>query len=68
MCSFCVLKSVKSQVIKPTEFPNATSGFTFLYEKLESLGGPRNQILIGLEATSCYGENLYMRPDVACAE
>lgn len=58
-CSFCTLKPDKSQVIKPTKFPNALSGFTFLHEKLERLGVAPNQVLIGLEATSRYGENLY---------
>jgi hypothetical protein len=51
-CSFCTLKPDKSQVIKPTRFPNALSGFTFLHEQLERLGVAPNQVLIGLEATS----------------
>ena len=51
-CSFCTLKPDKSQVIKPTRFPNAMSGFTFLHEQLERLGVAPNQVLIGLEATS----------------
>jgi transposase len=58
-CSFCVCKPDKSQVIKPTDFANATAGFTLLLTKLELLGVPPAQILIGLEATSRYGENLY---------
>src|SRR5215471_18466689 len=59
MCSCCMLKPDKSQVIKPTEFPNAMPGFTFLQERLEALGVDPHHILIGLEATSRYGENLY---------
>jgi transposase len=59
VCSFCVHKRDKSQVIKPTEFVNATAGFTLLSKKLEGLGSPPGLILIGLEATSRYGENLY---------
>jgi len=58
-CSFCTLKPDKSQVIKPTEFANAMPGFTFLHEKLERLGVAPSQVLIGLEATSRYGEHLY---------
>src|SRR5947209_16967151 len=58
-CSFCVLKLDKSQVIKPTDFANAPAGFALLRDKLERLAVPADQILIGLEATSRYGENLY---------
>jgi transposase len=58
-CSFCVLKLDKSQVIKPTDFANAPAGFALLLDKLERLAVPADQILIGLEATSRYGENLY---------
>lgn len=57
-CSCCALKPDKSQVIKPTEFPNASPGFTCLQERWESLGVAPDQILMGLEATSRYGENL----------
>jgi transposase len=58
-CSFCAIKPDKSQALKPMEFANATAGFTQVHEHLEHLGVPPNQILIGLEATSRYGENLY---------
>jgi transposase len=58
-CSFCVLKPDKSQVIKPTDIANAPTGFRLLLDKLESLAVSSEQILIGLEATSRYGENLY---------
>src|SRR5215471_14986621 len=58
-CSFCILKPDKSQVIKPTEFANAAAGFALLHEQLEHLGVAPGQVLIGLEATSRYGENLY---------
>lgn len=58
-CSLCTLKPDKSQVIKPTKFTNAPAGFGLLQEKLAQLGVPPEQILIGLEATSRYGENLY---------
>jgi transposase len=58
-CSFCALKPDKSQALTPLEFANATAGFTLVQEHLEQLGVASNQILIGLEATSRYGENLY---------
>ncbi len=57
-CSFCALKPDKSQVIKPTEFANTRPGFRVLVNKIEQLGVSPQQILIGLEATSRYGENL----------
>jgi transposase len=58
-CNMCVLKPDKSQIIKPTDFANAMAGFGVVLTKLEALGVPAAQILIGLEATSRYGENLY---------
>jgi transposase len=58
-CSFCTLKSDKSTEVKPTSFANTPEGFQVLIERLERLGVPPEQVLIGLEATSRYGENLY---------
>lgn len=58
-CSFCALKPDKSQVVKPTTFANAEVGFGLFLEKIEQLGAAPERILIGLEATSRYGENLY---------
>lgn len=58
-CSFCVLLPDKSIAIKPTDFANAAGGFALLQEKLQSLEASPGQILVGLEATSRYGENLY---------
>jgi len=58
-CSLCGLKADKSQVIKPTEFANDPTGFALLLTKLERLGVPPDQMLLGLDATSRYGENLY---------
>jgi len=49
----------KRQVIKPSPFANQAEGFTGLFERLERLGASPDQILVGLEATSRYGENLY---------
>jgi len=57
--SVCALKPDKSQVIKPTEFTNAPAGFVWLLERIERLGASPDRILIGLEATSRSGENLY---------
>jgi hypothetical protein len=57
--SFCAYKPDKSQVIKPTEFANARLGFALLQSRLAQLGVPAEQVLIGLEATSRYVENLY---------
>jgi len=57
-CSCCALKPDKSQALKPLEFANAPAGFTQVQEHLEHLGVPANHLLIGLEATSRYGENL----------
>ena len=56
--SMCAFRPDKSQVIKPTDFANATPGFLVLLTKLAALGVPPAQILLGLEATSRYGENL----------
>src|SRR6266567_8322968 len=58
-CLVCVLKPDKQMVIKPTTFANAAGGFTELFERLAALGVAPGEILIGLEATSRYGENLY---------
>ena len=58
-CRFCVLLPDKSIAIKPTDFANAAGGFALLQEKLQSLEASPGQILVGLEATSRYGENLY---------
>jgi transposase len=54
-----VCKPDKSQVVKPTKFDNAQSGFLLLESKLAQLEVPPERVLIGLEATSRYGENLY---------
>ncbi len=58
-CRMCTLTPDKRQVIKPMEFANAPAGFGVLQEKLAQFGVPAEQVLIGLEATSRYGENLY---------
>jgi transposase len=58
-CMMCALTMEKRQVIKPSPFANKAEGFTSLFERLECLGASPDQILVGLEATSRYGENLY---------
>src|SRR5260370_725082 len=58
-CMMCCLTMEKRQVIKPSPFANKAEGFSSLFERLERLGTPPDQILVGLEATSRYGENLY---------
>lgn len=60
-CMICCLTMEKRQVIKPSSFTNKAEGFSSLFERLERLGTSPDQILVGLEATSRYGENLYYR-------
>jgi transposase len=55
----CALTMEKRQVIKPSPFANKAEGFISLFERLERLGTVPDQILVGLEATSRYGESLY---------
>src|SRR5260221_727 len=57
-CTMSCLTMDKRQVIKATAFVNAVQGFDWLFERLEGLGVAPQQILVGLEATSRYGENL----------
>jgi len=58
-CLMCCLTMEKRQVIKPSQFSNNAQGFGWLFDHLERLGSSPGQILVGLEATSRYGENLY---------
>ena len=58
-CSGCVCRPDKSVVVKPVAFANAKDGWEVLFEKLIRLDAVPKQILIGMEATSRYGENLY---------
>jgi len=57
-CTMCCLTVDKRQVIKSAPFANTLAGFEWLFERLEGLGVASKQILVGLEATSRYGENL----------
>jgi transposase len=58
-CMMCCLTMEKRQVIKPSPFANAAGGLKSLFERLERLGASPDQILVGLEATSRSGENVY---------
>jgi transposase len=56
--SACVLKPDKRQVHKPRLFANTAAGFHRLQDQLASLDVPAAQVLIGMEATSRYGDAL----------
>jgi transposase len=58
-CSYALLRADKTPVGKPHTFANNTAGFAELDATLVALAVPTAQILIGLEATSLYWENLY---------
>jgi len=58
-CSGCICRPDKSVVVKPMTFANAKDGWQGWFEKLAQLDAAPNQVLIGMEATSRYGENLY---------
>ncbi|HKF38644.1 MAG TPA: transposase [Ktedonobacteraceae bacterium] len=58
-CSGCICRPDKSVVVKSMDFANAKPGWSMLLDKLSQLNVPANQILIGMEATSRYWENLY---------
>jgi transposase len=58
-CAGCILRLDKNIVVKPISFANAGEGWKLWEEKLSQLDAEPSQILIGMEATSRYGENLY---------
>jgi transposase len=58
-CSGCIARPDKSVVVKPTTFANAREGWNLWEEKLSQLDAAPSQIVIGMEATSRYHENLY---------
>ncbi|WP_244422615.1 IS110 family transposase [Ktedonobacter racemifer] len=58
-CTGCICRPDKSIVVKSMPFANAREGWQIWEEKLSQLDAPPPQILIGMEATSCYHENLY---------
>lgn len=58
-CMMCCLTMEKRQIIKPSPFDNTAQGCSWLLRRLEQLGCQPQAVLIGLEATSRYGENVY---------
>ena len=57
--TFVCSSQTRERRLKSTEFANTRPGFELLQSHLVQLGVPAAHILIGLEATSRYGENLY---------
>lgn len=58
-CAGCICRPDKSVVVRPITFANTQGGWQVLEEKLTQLDAVPNQIIIGMEATSRYHENLY---------
>src|SRR5215212_826274 len=58
-CSVAILHPDKRPVGKATPFANDAAGFATLAAKLTHLEVPADQVLIGMEATGIYWENLY---------
>jgi transposase len=58
-CSYALLRPDKTPVGKPATFANTAVGFRALATRLDALTVPTEQILLGLEATGLYWENLY---------
>jgi transposase len=58
-CSGCVCQPNKQVVVKPTAIALTKDGWNVLLRRLEQLEATPNQIVIGMEATARYHENLY---------
>ena len=58
-CAGCIYRPDKHLVVKPTVFANSKDGWTIVLDKLSHLDALPNEILIGMEATARYSENLY---------
>lgn len=58
-CAGCICGPDKRVVAKSSDFANTKEGWKGWEEKLAQLDAAPNQILIGMEATSRYHENLY---------
>lgn len=58
-CSGCAMWPDKSVMLKPITFTNSKEGWQVWVEKLNLLHTSPGQILIGIDASSGYGENLY---------
>ncbi len=58
-CSGCVCRPDKRVQVKPMTFANNKDGWNVFVAKLTQLDAAPHQILIGMEATSRYGENFF---------
>ncbi len=58
-CTVGVLAPDKCVVLKPFDIANAGAGFTLLDQKLAQLGCAPHEIVVGLEATGRYWENVF---------
>src|SRR5215472_12948932 len=58
-CAGCVCRLDKSLVGKPLAFANGRDGWDVLFDQLSHLDALPQEILIGMEATARYSENLY---------
>ena len=58
-CAGCICQPDKSLVGKPLVFANGKEGWDVLLDKLNHLDALPQEILIGMEATARYSENLY---------
>ena len=58
-CAGCICQPDKSLVGKPMVFANSKDGWDVLLDKLNHLDALPQEILIGMEATARYSENLY---------
>ncbi len=59
-CTVVILKADKTVVLKPVDFDNTRLGFEWLKQQLTCLEVSPSSILIGMEATARYWENLYI--------
>jgi len=58
-CAGCICQPDKNLVGKPLVFANSKDGWDVLLDKLNHLDALPQEILIGMEATARYSENLY---------
>src|SRR5690349_15521230 len=58
-CVGCIWRPDKRVVLKSISVANVRAGWQIWEEKLNQLDASAAEILIGMEATSRYGENLY---------
>src|SRR5260370_10425624 len=58
-CAGCVCRPDKSLEVKPIAFANTKEGWKVLLGKLGHLDALPSEVLIGMEATARYNENLY---------